>query len=343
MKSLTLTEYNKFVFGEAPIPEIGPEDLLIEVKACGICGSDVHGMDGSTGRRIPPIIMGHEASGVISKIGNEAGLWSVGERVTFDSTVYCGKCDYCAKGLVNLCSDRKVLGVSCGEYRQHGAFASYVKVPHRAVMRIPENLSFEEAAFAEPTAVAIHGVRRAQAGQGDVAVVIGAGIIGLLTVQALKAAGCSKVYATDLNDKRLELARELGADATFHQRDGSVRDALLAVTHGEGVDIAIECVGITPTVDLAITSVRKGGRVGLVGNLAPKVEFPLQAVVTRELSVFGCCASAGEYPEALREIAEGRIRVKPLMSAVAPLEEGNEWFHRLHAGKEDLIKVILHP
>jgi L-iditol 2-dehydrogenase len=208
---------------------------------------------------------------------------------------------------------------------------------------MPAGISYEEAAFVEPTAVALHAANRAQAGPGDSAVVIGAGIIGLLTIQALKAAGCSKVYATDLNEKRLELAMELGADAVFPSRAGNVRESLLALTNGEGVDVALECVGITPTVDLAITSVRKGGRVGLVGNLAPRVDFPLQAVVTRELSVFGCCASAGEYPQALEEIAAGRIRVKPLISAVAPLSEGSDWFHRLHGGKEDLIKVILQP
>ncbi len=343
MKALTLTAYNRFEYGDAAKPEIGTEDLLIEVKACGICGSDVHGMDGSTGRRIPPIIMGHEAAGVISAIGAEAGDWQLGERVTFDSTVFCGKCHYCADGLVNLCVDRKVLGVSCGEYRQNGAFASFVKVPARAVLRIPAGLSFEEAAFAEPTAVAVHAARRAQAGPGDSAVVIGAGIIGLLTIQALKAAGCGKVYATDLSHSRLALAKELGADATFHAEDGPVKDAIYAATAGEGVDVACECVGIAPTVALALESVRKGGRVALVGNLAPRIEFALQTVVTRELSVFGCCASAGEYPQALADIAAGRIRVKPLMSAVAPLEEGQQWFDRLHSGKEGLVKVILRP
>jgi L-iditol 2-dehydrogenase len=345
MKALTLTAYNEFTYGEVPEPEAGPDDLLIEVKACGICGSDVHGMDGSTGRRIPPIIMGHEAAGVVREIGSAVGKndWQVGQRVTFDSTVYCGKCHYCAKGLVNLCEDRKVLGVSCGEYRQHGAFANYVKVPARVVLPVPEAVSFAEAVFVEPTAVALHGVRRSQAGPGDIALVVGAGIIGLLTIQALKAAGCRKVYAADLNEKRLELAKSLGADEIFPVAGEDVRAAMLDRTGGEGVDVAIDCVGLGATVQLVLTAVRKGGRVGLVGNFAPNCEFPLQVVVTRELSVFGCCASAGEYPQALEEIAAGRIQVKPLTSAIAPLEEGAEWFHRLHGGKEDLIKVILQP
>ena len=344
MKALTLTAYNEFSFGEVETPQAGPEELLIAVKACGICGSDVHGMDGSTGRRIPPVVMGHEAAGVVQEIGAAVrGKWQLGQRVTFDSTLYCGKCRYCSEGLVNLCEDRRVLGVSCQEYRQAGAFAEFVRVPERSVVSVPEGVSYEEAVFVEPTAVALHGVRRAQVVPGDVALVVGAGIIGLLTIQALKAAGCAKVYAADLNLGRLELARQLGADETFPVGAGGVREAMLERTGGEGVDVAIDCVGIGPVVDLVLNSVRKGGRVGLIGNLAPRCEFPLQVVVTRELSVFGCCASAGEYPQALEEIASGRIQVKPLTSAIAPLEEGAEWFHRLHSAKEDLIKVILTP
>jgi L-iditol 2-dehydrogenase len=218
-----------------------------------------------------------------------------------------------------------------------------VKVPERVAVAVPDGVSFEEAVFVEPTAVALHGVRRSQAGPGDVALVVGAGIIGLLTIQALKAAGCAKVYAADLNTQRLALALELGADDIFPVGEGNVKEKVLALTGGEGVDVAIDCVGIGPVVDLVLHAVRKGGRVGLIGNLAPRCEFALQTVVTRELSLFGSCASAGEYPQALEEIAAGRIKVKPLTSAIAPLEEGADWFHRLHGGKEDLIKVILTP
>ncbi|MBP7950474.1 MAG: galactitol-1-phosphate 5-dehydrogenase [Verrucomicrobiales bacterium] len=343
MKALTLTASSEFVFGDVPDPTAGPEDLIIEVKACGICGSDVHGMDGSTGRRIPPIVMGHEAAGVVREVGTAAGDWRPGEAVTFDSTLFCGHCRHCLLGRVNLCENRRVLGVSCAEYRQPGAFAEFVRIPGRVAVRIPGGVSFQQAVFVEPCAVALHAVRRAQARPGDSAVVVGAGIIGLLVIQALKAAGCGRVYATDLNEQRLQLALQLGADAIFPSAAGNVRESLLESTGGDGVDVAMECVGVGPTVDLAIAAVRKGGTVALVGNLAPRCEFPLQAVVTRELSVFGCCASAGEYPQALEEIASGRIRVEPLTSAVAPLKEGASWFHRLHGGKEDLIKVILEP
>lgn len=343
MKALTLTAPKVFSYGDAPEPEIRADEVLIRVAACGICGSDVHGMDGSSGRRIPPIIMGHEAAGTVVRAGAAAGDWQPGERVTFDSTLWCGECHYCADGAVNLCVNRRVLGVSCVDYRQHGCFAEYAAVPGRVIVRIPEGVSFEQACFVEPAAVALHAVKRANAGPGQTGLVIGAGIIGLLTMQALKAAGCEKVYVTDLSEARLKVALELGADEIFPASAGGLKDAMLARTGGEGVDVVMECVGISATVNTAIDCVRKGGSVGLVGNLAQKTEFPLQAVVTREISLFGSCASAGEYANALDEICSGRINVGPLTSAVRPLEEGQDWFHRLYDAKEDLIKVILVP
>ncbi len=343
MKALTLIGSSQFTFGDSPEPEVHEDEVLVRVAACGICGSDVHGMDGSTGRRIPPVIMGHEAAGTVVRSGARAGQWREGARVTFDSTLYCGECEYCRDGLINLCKSRRILGVSCADYRQNGAFAEYVSVPGRVLFPLPEKVTFEQAVFVEPAAVALHAVRRAQAGPGQTGLVVGTGIIGLLTLQALKAAGCEKVFATDLSEGRLALAKELGADAIFPAKAGGLKEAILALTGGEGVDVAMECVGISVTVQSAIECVRKGGAVGLVGNLAQRIDFPLQSVVTREISLFGSCASAGEYPTALEEIAAGRIRVEPLTSAVRPLEEGADWFHKLHAAEGDLIKVILKP
>ena len=167
MKALVLKEYKRFGFEEVPNPELGPQEVLVAVKACGICGSDVHGMDGSTGRRRPPIIMGHEASGVIAGTGKSVSGWSPGDRVTFDSTIYCGECDYCREGMINLCNRRRVLGVSCEDYRQHGAFAEFVAVPPRILYRLPEGLSFEHAAMVEPFAIALHAVRRSPPAQRD--------------------------------------------------------------------------------------------------------------------------------------------------------------------------------
>ena len=140
MKAMLLSEYNKLAITEMPMPQIADDEVLVRVRACGICGSDIHGYDGSTGRRIPPIVMGHEAAGEIEHVGAGVKEFGAGDRVTFDSTVSCGRCDYCKAGQINLCDNRMVLGVSCGEYRRHGAFAEYVAVPARILYRLPASL-----------------------------------------------------------------------------------------------------------------------------------------------------------------------------------------------------------
>ena len=341
MKALSLEQYKQFQYGDFPDPEFGDEDVLLRVQACGICGSDVHGMDGSSGRRIPPIIMGHEASGVIERVGAKVTGWEPGERVTFDSTVFCGECEFCSNGQINLCDNRRVMGVSCDDYRQHGAYAEFVAVPARILFRVPDDLSFEEAAFVEPVSIALHAVSLVPLKGGETAVVVGAGMIGLLVLQALKAAGCGRVICVDLDPQKLEMAEGLGADETFIS-DEETADKIAQLTGG-GADVAMEVVGISPTLNLAINCLRKGGKLGAVGNLAAQAEFPLQAVVTRELTIYGSCACNGEYADALNAISDGSIRVKPLMSAVAPLSEGAGWFDRLYAGEEDLLKVILKP
>ncbi|MFY9152929.1 MAG: galactitol-1-phosphate 5-dehydrogenase [Prolixibacteraceae bacterium] len=343
MKSLVLEKYNEFTLKETEIPELKPGWVLIKVEACGICGSDVHGMDGSTGRRQPPVIMGHEASGIISEITPEVAGWKVGDRVTFDSTISCGECFYCQRGEINLCDNRRVLGVSCDEYRQNGAFAEFVAVPAHILYAIPENIKFEQAAMIEAVSIAVHAAAISPVQANDTAVVIGCGMIGLLCVQALKAAGCKKVIAIDQIDEKLDLALNLGADLTIRSGDPELIKKVLNETSQRGADLVLEAVGIELTVNLAVDCTRKGGTITLIGNLAPEVKFPLQKVVTRQLKVQGSCASAGEYPLCLELIASGKIKVDDLISKVALLEDGNEWFHRLHNKEAGLMKVILKP
>jgi L-iditol 2-dehydrogenase len=342
MKALLLSSYRNLEMAEVPTPEPRADEVLIRVAACGICGSDVHGYDGSSGRRIPPLVMGHEAAGTIEAIGRDVKNYLPGDRVTFDSTVYCGECSNCRRGDINLCDRRQVLGVSCGDYRRAGAFAEFVAVPARILHRLPETLPFAEAAMLEAVAVAIHAVNLAEISANTTALVIGAGAIGILTMQALRAAGCARVFVTEVDEDRLEMARQLGATEILLS-DDSLNAKLLQLTEGEGVDVALEAVGRGETVITAIDSVRKGGSVVLIGNIAPNVNLPLQKVVTRQIRLQGSCASAGEYPQAIRWMASGAIRVKPLITAVAPLEEGASWFERLYAREPNLLKVVLTP
>ena len=342
MKALLLSQYKHLEIVDFPEPAPGPDEVLVHVAACGICGSDVHGYDGSSGRRIPPIVMGHEAAGRIAGIGAGVNGFAKGDRVTFDSTIYCGVCAPCRRGEVNLCDSRQVLGVSCADYRRAGAFAEFVVVPARILYRLPDNLSFAEAAMLEAVAVALHAVSLAPVLADSTALVLGAGMIGLLTLQALRVAGCSRVFVADIDDSRLKLAKEIGATATL-PADADLYAQILQLTHGSGGDLAIEAVGNNQTVAAAIESVRKGGTVILVGNISPEVTLPLQKVVTRQIRLQGSCASSGEYPRAIELLASGAIQVKPLITAVAPLDDGPRWFERLYAREPNLMKVILAP
>ena len=343
MKALVLEEYKKLAVNDVPEPLIAPGEVLIRVRSCGICGSDVHGYDGSSGRRIPPVIMGHEASGVIAKLGADVKGFAEGERVTFDSMISCGHCRFCRSGSPNLCDDRMVLGVSCEDYTRNGAFAEYVNVPAHIVFQIPDSLSFNEAAMVEPVSVAIHAVSLTPITLGDSALVVGAGMIGLLTVQALRAAGCGRIISTDLADDRLETAKKMGADITLNPKSTNIVEAVREMTGGAGVDIAMEAVGAEVTVATAIDSVRKGGSVTLIGNITPKIGFGLQSVVTREIAVRGSCASSNDYPACLEMMGRGAMRTADLLSATATLEEGPLMFDRLYKHEPGLTKVILNP
>lgn len=344
MKALVLSEYKRLAIEDVPEPALAADEVLVRVRSCGICGSDVHGFDGSSGRRIPPVIMGHEASGTIASRGSAAGRFREGERVTFDSMISCTSCSFCSAGRPNLCEDRRVLGVSCDQYRRNGAFAEYVAVPEHIVYRIPEEVSFDHAAMVEPVSVAVHAVGRAKPALGDTALVVGAGMIGLLTVQALRAAGCGHILVTDLAADRLALALELGADEAIPaDEDADVPEVVRDRTGGRGADIVMEAVGADSTVTLSIDSVCKGGTVVLIGNVTPTVSFGLQSVVTREVDVLGSCASSNDYPACLQLMRGGSIRVEPILSASVPLERGPEMFDRLYAREPNLTKVILQP
>jgi len=284
--------------------------------------------------------MGHEASGVVAEVGPNMTAFKVGDRVTFDSTVSCGRCPYCVRGQINLCDNRRVLGVSCDEYRQDGAFAEYVVVPERIVCGLPENVSYEHAAMIEPLSVALHAVDRAAPRIGETAVVFGGGMIGLLILQVLRLTGLNQIVVIEPDPNRRQMAEDFGADLVLSPQQTQSMPPARAIP---SADLVFDAVGINDTVQGAIDTVGKGGRVVLVGNLQPEVSLPLQKVVTRELTLLGSCASQGDYPRCLGLIARKAVRVEPLISVVAPLEEGPYWFDQLYHRRQPLMKVILRP
>ena len=342
MKALLHTKPYCLEYTDFPDPQLGDDELLVRVKACGICGSDVHGFTGKTGRRIPPLIMGHEAAGVVQGIGKNARGFRKGDRVCFDSTVYCNKCAACRAGKYNRCVSRQVLGVSVPEFKRHGAFAEYVAVPWWIVAGIPDNMSFVQAALLEPVSIGMHAANRARISIGDTVVVVGAGAIGLFVLQACKLKG-ARVIICDINDFRLDVARELGAEVLVNPTKSSLKDKVLKVSDGAGADVAFEVVGFAQTFADAISVTKTGGYLVAVGNLQKTAEFNLQELVARELTFTGSYASSGEFREGIDLVASGKINVEPLISDVLPLREGPSAFDRLLKAQENLLKIVLEP
>lgn len=344
MKALQLTAYNKLEYIDVPKPEITKAtEVLIRIKAAAICGSDVAGMDGSTGRRQPPIIMGHEGSGVIEEVGSGVTMFKVGDRVTFDSTIFCGICPFCKQGEFNLCDNRQVLGVSCDEYHRDGIFAEYAIVEERVLFALPDSLDFVTAAFAEPAGVAAHAISLASPKLAEDVAVVGSGLIGLLIIKLLRTMTAGRIFAFDIDASRRKMALEVGADYALDSSDPNMVEEVTRRTDGAMIPLIYEAVGATAPIKSALAITKKGGTVVLVGNVSASVEIPLQQVVTRQISLLGSCAINGEYPAVLSLMASGKLDVSDLISKVAPLSEGATWFKKLYDKEGDLLKVILTP
>jgi len=343
LKALIYTKPYSFEYSDFPDPAAGDNDVLIRVKACGICGSDVHGFTGKTGRRIPPLIMGHEAAGIVEGLGKNVSGFKKGDRVCFDSTVYCNKCEACRAGLFNRCDKRQVLGVSVPAFKRHGAFAEYVAVPSWIVSKISDEFSFVHAALLEPASIGTHAANRAPISNDDTVVVIGAGTIGLFILQAARLRGAAKVIAVDINEFRLDLAKKLGADKLINPLKSNLSEAVLQETEGKGANVTLEAVGYAKTFADAVSITRMGGHVVAVGNLEKKAEFDLQQLIAKEHTFTGSYASSGEFRDCIELIASGKIKVEPLISDVLPLEEGPDAFERLLKAEENLVKIVLEP
>jgi L-iditol 2-dehydrogenase len=343
LKALIYKKPYSFEYSDFPDPEAVNDDVLIRVKACGICGSDVQGFTGETGRRIPPLIMGHEAAGIVEGLGKNVSGFKKGDRVCFDSTVYCNKCEACRAGLFNRCDERQVLGVSVPAFKRHGAFAEYVAVPSWIVSKIPDELSFVHAALLEPASIGTHAANRAPISNDDTVVVIGAGTIGLFILQAARLRGAAKVIAVDINEFRINLARKLGADKLINPLESDLSKAILQETEGKGANVTLEAVGYAKTFANAVSVTRMGGHIVAVGNLEKKAEFDLQQLVAKEHTFTGSYASSGEFRKCIELVASGKINVEPLISDVLPLEEGPGAFDRLLKAEENLLKIVLEP
>jgi L-iditol 2-dehydrogenase len=321
---------------EDPIPT--PNDVIVSVQSVGICGSDVHGFMGTTGRRKPPIVMGHEFSGVITTTGDAVADYKVGDRVVGQPLLVCGTCDNCRAGLWNICLNRSGLGINL-----NGAYAESVGVPQQMLYRLPAEMSWEQGATVEPLAVAMHAVNLTPIKLMESVVIIGAGTIGLLTLLAVRLKGAGRVIVTDLSPHRLQTARRLGADVVVNVSEQDPVEVVYEHTNHRGADTVIEAVGITATVKQSLAVVRMGGHVTWIGNSQPEVELNMQQVVTREVTIAGAYGFNVEFEQSIEAIQSGRIDTTRLIEKTASLEDGPQLFNELASNKLDAIKIILKP
>ena len=331
-----------------PEPVPGPGEVKLRITYSSICATDIeewqfgplwvaHGEPNPISGRMTPLILGHEAAGVIVELGEDATGVSVGDRVAIENVITCGACFWCRRGESAVCPSMSVFGL-----QDDGGLAEFAKWPADRCIPLPESMPDEEAPLSEPTTVALHAVRRSGVSPGDNVAVIGCGTVGLLTLQVLKASG-ARVIAIDRRAEALDLASQLGADDTLNASDGEYDAQVLELTQGIGPDIVFETAGAKTTPVDAIRIARRGGKIVLVGIYTATPEIDFNLVVGTEKTVIGSvAASSGEYAMAVRMIASGQVDVKPLISAKVPLERAiSDGFERMIQPEKDVFRILV--
>jgi L-iditol 2-dehydrogenase len=339
MRALLLDAERHLALVDMPIPALDrPDDVLVRVRAVGICGSDLHGYLGLTGRRVPPLVMGHEATGEVVAVGPGVRRLRPGSRVATNTVTACGHCRACLAGERSLCDHRRILGMDAP-----GAYAEYVVWPEGSLPELPHGLSYDAGALAEPLAVALHAVNMASIRPADVVFIAGGGPIGVLVHLLARLAGAGRIIVSDLHPERLEAARAFGADVVVDARDEDPVAVAREQTGGSGVDVAIEAVGAGVTARQTISAVRNSGTIVWLGNSEDRIEVGMQAVVTRNLTIRGSYGMAGEeFERALALLAAGRLPIDLIVNRYASLGEGPALFEELLASPAT-IKCVLRP
>ena len=338
MKGIVYEGPNKLSYQD--VPDVFPKqgEVKLRVKACGICGSDVHGYLGLTGRRLEPMMMGHEFAGEVVDLGMGVTGRKIGDKVAVYPVDFCGECEMCKKGDVHLCLHKRAYGVLDVD----GAFAEYICVPEKCCFTVKDNIPYAIGSVMEPLAVSYRGVGHAGDLSGKNVLMVGTGTIGLLALACVKMKNPSKIFVSDLSDSRLEVARSMGADVLINPGKQNFKEVILATTDGKGVDVAIEAVGATPTVQQAMSALAFGGTAVWIGNNKPMVEINMQEIVTRELTVHGSFLYGyEEFKTVVGLLNEGKLNVAPLISKEITLAQASDYFYKLAHNPGDLIKVVV--
>lgn len=341
MKAAVLEEIGKIVIKDIEKPKVQPGHLLIKIEYVGICGSDVHYYEhGRIGDFVveKPIILGHECSGTVKEIGDGVDMFSIGDRVVPEPGFACNKCDYCKTGKYNLCDSMTFMATPPVD----GSFCEYVSYPADMVFKLPDNVSTEEGALIEPLAIGIYAAQRGEVFPGAKVLVLGAGCIGLVTMLASKAFGASQVFITDVLENRLEAAENLGADFAVNTRNKNLHELIADATGDTGVDVVIDCVGISPTVNDAINSCKKGGTIVLVGMGADdKININMNRAISKEIDFKTIFRYRNIFPTALKMVSDGKIDIKGIVSHSFDFEEIAKAMEFVKNNKQDVVKAVI--
>nr|CAD7394207.1 unnamed protein product [Timema cristinae] len=329
---------------QKPIPEPKDHEVLLQMDCVGICGSDIHYLvHGKIGKFIvnQPMIMGHESSGVVAKLGKTVTNLKVGDRVAIEPGIPCRVCNFCKEGRYNLCADI----FFCSTPPDHGNLSRYYVHAADFCHKLPDNVSMEEGALLEPLSVGVHACRRAGVSLGAKVLITGAGPIGLVSLITAKAMGASTILITDIVQHRLDIAKKLGADIILKVDANDDENEQVKKVHeliGQAPDISIDCSGFQSTMRLAIKSTKSGGVIVIVGMGSAEANIPLTEALVREIDIRGCFRYCNDYPIALAMIASGKVNVKELITHNFKIEETLEAFEVARSGKGNPIKVMIH-
>lgn len=337
MKQQLMTEPRKITFRTIPVPKPGPDQVLVKIKKIGVCGSDIHVFHGTHPYTAYPVTQGHEVSGQIVELGEYVQELQVGQRVTIEPQIFCGRCYPCLHGKYNLCEKLKVMG-----FQTTGTASEYFAVDASKVTPLPENLTYSDGAMIEPLAVTIHAAKRFPNLKGAKAVVLGCGPIGILLIQSLKALGAAQVLATDISDSRLELAKSLGADFVVNTLKEDYARALLSAFGPDKADVIYECAGTDITMDQAIQNARKGSTIILVAVFGKRANVDMAKLNDSELDLNTSMMYRHEdYVDAIGFVQEGKIQLKPLQSAHFAFEDYQKAYEYIDNNRESTMKVLI--
>ncbi|MHC5055433.1 MAG: zinc-binding dehydrogenase [Planctomycetota bacterium] len=341
MKVAVLRGIRDVAIEDVPVPEPGPGEVRVRVTRVGVCGSDVHyyshGRIGTVAAE-PGHVAGHELAGVVDARGPGVEGPAVGARVAVEPAINCGECERCLAGFPNQCLECRFISLP----PHKGAFCEYICHPARLVDEVPDSLTDEDIAQLEPLGVGVHAAERARVGLGETVAVFGCGPIGLFTLQAARAAGASRIFATDVLDYRVEFARKLGADEVMNASGGGVSEWIMELTRGRGADVTIDCAGVQDTIDHCVEGVGAGGRVALVGSPREDLLSYLAHVARRkELDVLNVRRSLFGIERALPMALAGQVDLRTMVTHRFPLEETGKAFDILDRYADGVVKAMI--